>query len=140
MNNTMSQQAMPENGANIADMISKYLSVSASGGGNPMSSVGNQGVMESNYGFNGSAQANIPINKLIEDAMLRLNIGGFAHGGKVKLPQKFQDMGAPAEIQYGDKGIDNVGVGFSKGGFSAGMQFNPQTNSKSINARYQINF
>ena len=32
MNNTMSQQAMPQSGANIADMISKYLSVSASGG------------------------------------------------------------------------------------------------------------
>lgn len=140
MNNTMMQQGGGQGGVNPADMISKYLTMYASGGGNPMRSVGNQGVRESNYGFNGSAQANIPINKLIEDAMLRLNIGGFAHGGKVKLPQQFQDMGAPAEIQYGDKGIDNVGVGFSKGGFSAGMQFNPQTNSKSINARYQINF
>ena len=128
------------NQSDLASLIGKYLSVNMQGSGNPMQSMGNQGVKGSNYQIDGSMEARIPINKLIEDAMLRLNMGGFAYGGKVKLPQEMQSMGAPAKIESGGGGMDNIGVGFNKGGFSAGMQFNPQTNSKSINARYEMKF
>ena len=53
-----------------------------------------------------------------------------------------QKMGAPDKIEYSGKGLDNIGIGFEKGfkdgSFGVDTRFNPQTNSKSINAN--LNF
>ena len=53
-------------------------------------------------------------------------------------------MGAPDKIEYSGKGIDNIGIGFQKalknGMFSLDGDYNPQTNSKTINAKFKLNF
>ena len=124
----------------IADTLSNYLSVDGSASGNPMRRVGSEGVKERNFEFEGGAEARVPIDNIIQDALIRLAVDGFAYGGKAKLPQKFQEEGAPASIKYGDKGFTNLGIGLEKGGLSAGLNYNPQTDSKGITARYKFNF
>ena len=116
------------------------FSLRGSGGLNPMQRVGDEGVRQGGYNIGGEAKVNIPIDKVIRDAVIRLMAGGFSYGGRVKLPQHIQEMGAPARIEYGDSALDNLGIGFTKGGFSADAKYNPQTNEKSIGARYKLDF
>ena len=139
-------------GLNIGD----YLSLSGSGSGNLMRGVGSDGVRQGGYNMDGNAELRLPMDK---ETLLRLQAGGYAYGGKVELPQKFQDFGAPAEINYGDKVTTNLGLGFtngdmsgdlnynpasndyklgySNGGFSGDLGYNPQTGDRSINAKYK---
>ena len=42
-------------------------------------------------------------------------------------------MGAPAEINYGDTFIDNVGLNYQDGDISAGANYNPQSDDISAN-------
>jgi len=125
----------------LGGIINQYLSIHGSGGGSPMHKVGTEGIRQGGWGIGGQAEARIPIDQLIKDALLRLQMGGHGYGGKVEFPKHMQEnYGLPPSEVYGGGGIDNLGVGFSKGGFSSGLKFNPQTGSKSINAKYKINF
>jgi len=85
-----------------------------------------------------------PMDKLINDAILNLRASGFGYGGGVKFPESMQRIGAPDKIEYSDRGIDNLGIGFQKGLenglFSLDGNYNPQTNDKSINAKLKLNF
>jgi hypothetical protein len=84
------------------------------------------------------------LDKLISDAILKLNASGFGYSGAVKFPDNMQQMGAPDKIEYSGKGLDNIGIGFEKGfkdgSFGVDTRFNPQTNSKSINANLNFRF
>lgn len=142
--------------------LGDLLSIQGSGSASPMHEVGEDGVRQGGYNINGRAEASVPIDPLIRDAMLRLSAGGYAYGGKVELPQKFQDFGAPAEIKYGDKVTDHLGIGLTRGdmsadlgynpasnnyslgyldgGFSGDLGYNPQTGDKSIYAKYKWDF
>lgn len=146
----------------LGKSIGDYLTLSGSGGGSPMHSVGDDGVRQGSWSASGDVEARIPIDMLIKDAMIRLQAGGYGYGGRVELPQKFQDFGAPAEINYGDLAATNIGLGFtrgdtsadlnynpssndyklgySSGGFSGNMDYNPETNDKSIYAKYKMKF
>ena len=142
-----------------AQWLRDNLSLNGQVNGSPMRNVGSDGVRQSNYNANGSAELRLPMNK---ETMLRLQAGGYAYGGKVNFPPKLQNFGLPAEIKYGDKVTTNLGLGFtrgdvsgdlnynpasndyrlgySNGGFSGDVGYNPQTNARSINAKYKINF
>ena len=78
------------------------------------------------------------------DAILNLRASGFGYGGGVKFPESMQRIGTPDKIEYFDRGIDNLGIGFQKGLenglFSLDGNYNPQTNDKSINAKLKLNF
>jgi len=146
----------------IGQSISDYLSINGSGSGSPMRDVGSDGVRQGGFSGAGGIEAKIPVDKIIEDVILRLQAGGYAYGGKVELPQKYQDDGAPAEISYGDKVTTNLGLGFtrgdvsgdlnynpasndyklgySNGGFSGNVGYNPQTDDRAIFAKYKMNF
>ena len=142
--------------------ISDYLAINGSGSWNPGYYEDQNGVRKKGFNFSGDAQANIPIDPLIQDALLRLSVGGFGYGGSVKLPQEMQEMGAPDKIEYGDSGLTNLGIGlsggglsgdlsynpqsqdygagFSNGGFSAKLGYNPETDNRSLFARYKMDF
>ena len=124
----------------LADELGKYFRIHAGGSGSPMREVGKDGVRVQNYGFSGGAQARIPIDSLIDEALLTLEAGGFTYGGAAKLPQYLQEKGAPPGEEWGDTGINNLGVGIMNGGFSAGANYNPQNNEKSILAKYRMEF
>jgi|VirMetMinimDraft_7_1064189.scaffolds.fasta_scaffold17218_2 hypothetical protein len=126
--------------ASMKDTLSKYFRIHAQGGGNPMQSVGSEGVRRGGYNLGGGVEARIPIDPLMKDALLNLEAGGYTYGGNVELPQYMQDQGAPAGIEYGDTAINNLGVGLSNGGFNVGANYNPQTNEKSVKARYKFDF
>ena len=139
-----------------------YLALSGSGSWKPMYTEDANGVRQRGFSMNGRAQANIPIDPLLKDAILRLSAGGYRYGGDVKLPQEMQEMGAPGYIDYGDTVLNELGVslltndfsadlgynpetedlsaGFSSGGFSAGAGYNRDTRDKYIKARYGIKF
>jgi len=142
--------------------LSDYLTINGSGSWNPGYSKDQNDVRKRGFNFSGDAQANIPIDPLVRDAILHLIAGGFGYGGSVKLPQEMQEMGAPAKIKYGDSGLSNLGVGlsqgdlagdlsynpqtqdygagFSNGGFSANLGYNPETDNRSLYARYKVDF
>jgi len=120
--------------------LGKYLTVSGSGSMTPMRSVGNNGIRESNWNINGRAEAKIYTDRFISDSLLRLNIGGHAYGGKVELPQNMQEYGEPAHIKYGGGAINNIGVGYTQGGFSADAGYNPNSKKRYLSAKYKINF
>ena len=142
--------------------IGDYLKLQGQGSWNPVYTKGENGVRQRGFNFSGNAQANIPIDPLLEDAMLRLSAGGYRYGGDVKLPQRLQEMGAPDYIAYGDTALTNLGIGmtkdgyygdiaynpqsedisagFAKDGFSADLGYNRDTKNKSLMARYKVNF
>jgi len=130
---------------NLASLIAQYLDINMQGGGNPTyAAPDTMGVREKGMDISGNVQANIPMDQLINDAILKLRASGFGYSGGVKFPEAMQQMGAPDKIEYSGKGIDNIGIGFQKalknGMFSLDGDYNPQTNSKSINAKFKLNF
>tara|TARA_R110000787_G_scaffold35840_2_gene91788 strand:- start:30 stop:413 length:384 start_codon:yes stop_codon:yes gene_type:complete len=124
----------------MKDALSKYFRVYADGGGSPVHAVGTEGVRQGGYNVNAGAEARIPIDALMKDALLKANVDAFHYRGNVEFPEHIQAFGMPAEMSYGDTGINNVGAGIINGGFSAGGNYNPQTNEKSVNARYKFDF
>jgi hypothetical protein len=142
--------------------ILDYLALSGSGSWNPIYTEDANGVRQRGFSMNGRAQANIPIDPILEDAILRLSAGGYRYGGDVKLPQEMQEMGAPGYIDYGDTVLNELGAGLSTNDFSADLGYNPETEDlsagfssgnfsadagynrdtrdKYIKARYGINF
>ena len=139
MNHQAPNRSKPSPSA-ISKAINKYITLRMQGSGNAMRPTGSEGVRQSNFQVECDIEARIPIDKLLQDTLLRLKAGGYAYGGRVKLPQAFQDEGAPASIKYGDQGFTNLGIGLSNKNYSIGAAFNPQTLSKSINARFQVKF
>ena len=123
--------------------IGDYLKIQGGGSWNPLYTKDDDGVRQRGFNFSGGAQARIPLDPIIEDAMLRLSVGGYRYGGDVKLPQAMQEMGAPSYIDYGDTGLSNLGIGMSKGGFSVDLGYNRGAEDKfikSIMARYKVDF
>ena len=128
----------------LTKLIARYLIVNLQGGGNPMYETDEMGVKSKGMDISGNVQAKIPLDKLISDAILKLNASGFGYSGAVKFPDNMQKMGAPDKIEYSGKGLDNIGIGFEKGfkdgSFGVDTRFNPQTNSKSINENHNFRF
>jgi|TARA_R110000803_G_scaffold184251_1_gene246598 hypothetical protein len=126
--------------ASMEEALKKYIRIHGQGGGQPMTDVGEEGVRHGGYNLSGGVEARIPIDMLMKDALLGLEAGGYTYGGKVELPPHIQAYGEPAEFEYGDSAINNVGLKYLTDGFSAGVNYNPQTNDKSINARLKYKF
>ena len=129
----------------LASLIAQYFDIGIRGGGNPVyTTPDNKGLRTKDFNISGNVQANIPMDKLINDAILNLRASGFGYGGGVKFPESMQRIGSPDKIEYFDRGIDNLGIGFQKGLenglFSLDGNYNPQTNDKSINAKLKLNF
>ena len=120
--------------------IAEFLKIYAQGGGDLSYQNQPDGFKTKDFSMDAGAEASIPIDKLIADAMLRLSASGYAYDGGVKFPQELQKYGAPSKIEYGDKVIDNVGVGFDKGGHSFDFNYNPETNSKHFNWKFRMDF
>ena len=56
---------------NLASLIAQYLDINMQGGGNPMyTSPDAMGVKEKGMDISGNVQANIPMDKLINDAIV----------------------------------------------------------------------
>ena len=129
----------------LESLIAPYFDINIQGGGNPVyTTPDNMGLRRKDFNISGNVNANIPLDYLINDAILNLRASGFGYSGGVKFPESLQRIGAPYKIEYSDRGIDNLGIGFQKalenGLFSVDGDFNPQTNDKSINAKLKLNF
>jgi hypothetical protein len=128
---------MPQRGLptppSIADEIAQSFRVHGSGSGKPVTDVGEHGVRQGGYGVSGGVEARLPADFLAKNALLGASLGGSHYRGDVYLPQEMQDMGAPAEINYGDTFIDNVGLNYQDGDISAGANYNPQSDDISAN-------
>ena len=122
------------------EQLAKYLKVYAEGGGDLSYQQQPSGVKTKDFSMDAGVEASIPIDKLIQEAMLRLSASGYAYDGGVKFPQEWQQYGAPPKIEYGDKVVDNLGVGFDKGGHSFDFNYNPETNSKHFNWKFRKTF
>mgnify|MGYP003646961635 CR=1 FL=1 len=113
--------------------VGDYLSLSGSGTWNPLYTEDQNGVRQRGFSMSGAAQARVPLDPIMEDAILRLSAGGYRYGGDVKLPQRLQEMGAPDYIDYGDTALSRLGIGVKKDDFSSDLNYNPQTEDISAN-------
>lgn len=107
--------------------LGKYFSIFGEGSGSPMRDIGTEGLRKGDWNIGGKAEARIPLDPILKDALLRLSAGGYAFGGNVDFPQEWQDRGAPPGVNWGDSVINNLGVGFFQDGFSTDWGYNPET-------------
>lgn len=119
--------------------LSEYLQINAQGGGSPMRRLGD-GVRGSNYNASGDVQANIPINQMSPDALLKLRAGGYLYGGDLQFSDELQDYGLPAKESYGDGVISNVGVGLETGNHEFSADYNLQDKGSWPYLKYKYRF
>lgn len=134
----MQMPQQPDGPPSVAEMIARYLTINARGGGNPMFTTDDQGVQTRGMDMSGNVEARIPMDKLIADAILKMRAGGYAYGADVNLPEKF----GGDKMQFQGGGVTNLGIGFEKGRYGVDVDYrkDPQTNSKSINAGFKVRF
>ena len=134
----MNAMALPAR-RNPRHPLSKYLQVNIQGSGSPSRRVGD-GVMANNYNVGGSAQANIPINHMMDDTTLNLRAGGHKYGGNVMFNDRLQGYGLPPKISYGDGVISNVGVGLQSGNHEFSADYDLQDKGSWPYLKYKYRF